>query len=99
MGRRDVRVLGARSVRRASRRLAAVRAETRSLEGENRSRADRWQRLQRGKSSPGRRSGHTKRAVERMLGAGEFVCMERRGFQRIYDLAERGVPEALPRSS
>ena len=37
----------------------------------------------------------TKRAVERMLGTGEVVCMERRGFQRVYDLAERRVPHTL----
>ena len=39
----------------------------------------------------------TKRAVERMLGAGEVVCMERRGFQRVYDLADRRVPDTLLR--
>jgi len=37
----------------------------------------------------------TKRAVERLLGAGEVVCMKRRGFQRVYDLASRCVPDAL----
>ena len=37
----------------------------------------------------------TKRAVERLLGAGEVVCMQRRGFQRVYDLAERRIPDAL----
>jgi uncharacterized protein YcaQ len=37
----------------------------------------------------------TKRAVERMLGTGEVVCMERRGFQRVYDLADRRVPDNL----
>jgi hypothetical protein len=37
----------------------------------------------------------TKRAVERLLGAGEVVCMERRGFERVYDLAQRRVPDDL----
>jgi uncharacterized protein YcaQ len=40
----------------------------------------------------------TKRAVERLLGAGEVVCMQRRGFQRVYDLAERRIPDALFRT-
>jgi uncharacterized protein len=38
---------------------------------------------------------HTKRAVEALLGAGEVVCMSRKGFQRVYELAEDRVPEAL----
>jgi uncharacterized protein YcaQ len=38
---------------------------------------------------------HTKRAVEALLGAGEVVCMSRKGFQRVYDLAERRVPGEL----
>jgi uncharacterized protein len=38
---------------------------------------------------------HTKRAVEALLGAGEVVCMSRKGFQRIYELAENCVPDSL----
>jgi uncharacterized protein YcaQ len=34
-------------------------------------------------------------AAERMLSAGEIVCVERRGWKRIYDLAERVVPASL----
>lgn len=34
-------------------------------------------------------------AVERALMYGEVVCVERRGWKRVYDLAERAVPEAL----
>ncbi|MFE4664232.1 winged helix-turn-helix domain-containing protein [Streptomyces sp. NPDC056716] len=34
-------------------------------------------------------------AVERALMYGEVVCVERRGWKRLYDLAERAVPEAL----
>jgi uncharacterized protein len=34
-------------------------------------------------------------AVERALMYGEVVCTERRGWKRVYDLAERAVPEAL----
>src|SRR4051812_21641616 len=34
-------------------------------------------------------------AVERALMCGEVVCVERRGWKRVYDLAERAVPEAL----
>ena len=37
----------------------------------------------------------SKRAVEALLGAGEVVCMSRKGFQRVYDLAERRVPQDL----
>lgn len=37
----------------------------------------------------------TKVAVERALMYGEVVCTERRGWKRVYDLAERAVPEAL----
>jgi uncharacterized protein YcaQ len=37
----------------------------------------------------------TKVAVERALMYGEVVCVERRGWKRVYDLAERAVPEAL----
>ncbi len=36
-----------------------------------------------------------KREVERMLAAGEVVCVTRRGWRRVYDLAERAVPAAL----
>ncbi|MFT2019626.1 winged helix-turn-helix domain-containing protein [Streptomyces sp. 796.1] len=34
-------------------------------------------------------------AVERALMYGEVVCTERRGWKRVYDLAERAVPEHL----
>ncbi|MDH6629241.1 uncharacterized protein YcaQ [Streptomyces sp. LBL] len=34
-------------------------------------------------------------AVERALMYGEVVCVERRGWKRVYDLAERAVPKAL----
>ncbi|WP_060891427.1 winged helix-turn-helix domain-containing protein [Streptomyces europaeiscabiei] len=34
-------------------------------------------------------------AVERALMYGEVVCVERRGWKRVYDLAERAVPDAL----
>ncbi|MCP9210908.1 winged helix-turn-helix domain-containing protein [Streptomyces sp. NEAU-Y11] len=34
-------------------------------------------------------------AVERALMFGEVVCVERRGWKRVYDLAERAVPDAL----
>ncbi|MFI0190305.1 winged helix-turn-helix domain-containing protein [Streptomyces sp. NPDC017086] len=37
----------------------------------------------------------TKVAVERALMYGEVVCVERRGWKRVYDLAERAIPEAL----
>ncbi|WP_299528074.1 winged helix-turn-helix domain-containing protein [uncultured Streptomyces sp.] len=37
----------------------------------------------------------TKVAVERALMYGEVVCTERRGWKRVYDLAERAVPDAL----
>lgn len=37
----------------------------------------------------------TKRATERMLAAGEVVCVERRAWKRVYDLAERAVPAEL----
>jgi uncharacterized protein YcaQ len=37
----------------------------------------------------------SKIAVERALMYGEVVCVERRGWKRIYDLAERAVPEEL----
>ncbi|MFJ3770075.1 winged helix-turn-helix domain-containing protein [Streptomyces sp. NPDC090075] len=37
----------------------------------------------------------TKVAVERALMYGEVVCVERRGWKRVYDLAERAVPRAL----
>jgi uncharacterized protein YcaQ len=37
----------------------------------------------------------TKVAVERALMYGEVVCVERRGWKRVYDLAERAVPDAL----
>jgi uncharacterized protein YcaQ len=34
-------------------------------------------------------------AVEWLLDLGEVVCVERRGFQRVYDLAERALPPEL----
>lgn len=37
----------------------------------------------------------TKVAVERALMYGEVVCLERRGWKRVYDLAERAVPAGL----
>ncbi|MEU0740015.1 crosslink repair DNA glycosylase YcaQ family protein [Streptomyces sp. NPDC006134] len=37
----------------------------------------------------------SKIAVERALMYGEVVCVERRGWKRVYDLAERAVPEHL----
>jgi uncharacterized protein YcaQ len=37
----------------------------------------------------------TKVAVERALMYGEVVCVERRGWKRVYDLAERAIPSAL----
>lgn len=36
-----------------------------------------------------------KRAAEELLAAGRVVCVERRGWQRVYDLAERAVPAEL----
>ncbi|CAL9476725.1 hypothetical protein SUDANB176_02963 [Streptomyces sp. enrichment culture] len=37
----------------------------------------------------------SKVAVERALMYGEVVCVERRGWKRVYDLAERAIPQAL----
>ncbi|WP_129296076.1 winged helix-turn-helix domain-containing protein [Streptomyces lydicus] len=37
----------------------------------------------------------TKIAVEWLLDTGEVVCTERRAWKRVYDLAERAVPDAL----
>ncbi|TJZ39932.1 winged helix-turn-helix domain-containing protein [Streptomyces piniterrae] len=37
----------------------------------------------------------TKIAVEWLLDTGRVVCTERRGWKRVYDLAERAVPDAL----
>lgn len=37
----------------------------------------------------------TKVAVERALMYGEVVCVERRGWKRVYDLAERAIPDDL----
>ncbi|MFI1248607.1 winged helix-turn-helix domain-containing protein [Streptomyces anulatus] len=37
----------------------------------------------------------SKVAVERALMYGEVVCTERRGWKRVYDLAERAIPDAL----
>lgn len=36
-----------------------------------------------------------KRAAEELLGTGEVVCVTRRSWQRVYDLAERAIPDAL----
>jgi uncharacterized protein YcaQ len=36
-----------------------------------------------------------KRALEVMLAEGEVECMQRRGWKRVYDLAERAIPENL----
>jgi uncharacterized protein YcaQ len=37
----------------------------------------------------------TKIAIERMLACGEVVCVERRGWRRVYDLPERALPAAV----
>jgi uncharacterized protein len=37
----------------------------------------------------------TKIAAEWLLDIGDLVCRERRGFQRVYDLAERAIPDDL----
>ncbi|WP_328464654.1 winged helix-turn-helix domain-containing protein [Streptomyces sp. NBC_00448] len=37
----------------------------------------------------------TKIAVEWLLDTGEVVCTQRRGWKRVYDLAERAVPDTL----
>ena len=37
----------------------------------------------------------TKIAAEWLLDTGELVCRERRGFARVYDLAERAIPDEL----
>ncbi|MGD0983844.1 MAG: crosslink repair DNA glycosylase YcaQ family protein [Acidimicrobiales bacterium] len=37
----------------------------------------------------------TKIAAERLLDIGELVCRRRKGFQRVYDLAERAIPAEL----
>ncbi|HZQ28825.1 MAG TPA: crosslink repair DNA glycosylase YcaQ family protein [Acidimicrobiales bacterium] len=34
-------------------------------------------------------------ALERMVAKGEVVCVERRGWRRVYDLAERAIPAEL----
>jgi uncharacterized protein YcaQ len=34
-------------------------------------------------------------AVERLLATGEVVCVERRGWRRVYDLPERAIPDHL----
>ena len=36
-----------------------------------------------------------KMAVERLLSVGEVVCVERRGWRRVYDLPERAIPADL----
>lgn len=36
-----------------------------------------------------------KHAVEQLLAEGEVVCVERRGWRRVYDLAARAIPETL----
>jgi uncharacterized protein YcaQ len=37
----------------------------------------------------------SKIALERMMAKGEIVCVERRGWRRVYDLAERAIPAEL----
>jgi uncharacterized protein len=37
----------------------------------------------------------TKEALEIMLAQGQVVCVERRGWRRVYDLAERAIPAKL----
>lgn len=37
----------------------------------------------------------TKQALEIMLAEGRVVCVERRGWRRVYDLAERAIPDDL----
>jgi uncharacterized protein len=37
----------------------------------------------------------TKIAAERLLDTGELVCRQRKGFERVYDLAERAIPPQL----
>jgi uncharacterized protein len=37
----------------------------------------------------------TKKAVEKLLAFGEVVCVERRGWRRVYDLPERALPKDL----
>ncbi len=37
----------------------------------------------------------TKIAAERLLDTGELVCRRRKGFQRVYDLADRAIPQRL----
>jgi hypothetical protein len=37
----------------------------------------------------------TKVGAEWLLDIGEVVCRERRGFQRVYDLADRAIPDSL----
>jgi hypothetical protein len=36
-----------------------------------------------------------KLAVERLLATGEVVCVERKGWRRVYDLPERAIPQQL----
>jgi uncharacterized protein YcaQ len=36
-----------------------------------------------------------KRALEQLLATGEVVCVARRGWQRVYDLPERALPDGL----
>ncbi|NUR28359.1 MAG: winged helix-turn-helix domain-containing protein [Catenulispora sp.] len=37
----------------------------------------------------------TKIAVEKLLATGDVVCVERRGWRRVYDMPERALPEAV----
>jgi len=37
----------------------------------------------------------TKVAVEKLLATGDVVCVERRGWRRVYDLPERALPKAV----
>jgi uncharacterized protein YcaQ len=36
-----------------------------------------------------------KLAIEQLLASGEVVCVERRGWRRVYDLTQRVVPAEL----
>ena len=36
-----------------------------------------------------------KRAAEELMAAGQVVCVTRRGWHRVYDVAERAIPDAL----
>jgi uncharacterized protein YcaQ len=77
------------------------------LEDQQRSCADVVQRLQSEGALTSRELGGAKKggiwwdwsevkiAVEWLLDVGTVVCRERRGFERVYDLAERAIPSSL----